>query len=52
MATAKGIRKFLINKEWYNQWISFLYGETDLSPKKIDNQEMVERIKSEGFENL
>jgi hypothetical protein len=42
----------LINKEWYNQWISFLYGETDLSPKKIDNDEMVQRIKNEGFDHL
>ena len=30
-------RRFLVCYEWYSTWISFLYGEMDLCPSRIDN---------------
>lgn len=33
-------KKYLINEEWFNKWISFLYGENEKAPEKIDNNEL------------
>lgn len=45
-------KRYLISKDWFNQWMSFLYGRLDECPRKIDNTELAHRIMSEGFNHL
>ncbi len=45
-------RRYLISKDWFNSWMSFLYGHLDECPHKIDNSELANRIMKEGLNNL
>lgn len=45
-------RRYLLCPKWFNSWMSFLYGQQDVCPGRIDNQELVARLKSEGIDMM
>jgi hypothetical protein len=45
-------KRYLLCREWFNEWMSFLYHESDSCPRSIDNSELASRIMNEGFQNL
>lgn len=45
-------RRYLINTDWFNQWMSFLYGQLDACPGRIDNSELSNRIIKEGIHTM
>ncbi|TNV85227.1 hypothetical protein FGO68_gene7514 [Halteria grandinella] len=45
-------KRYLICKDWFNEWMSFLYQQNDSCPRSIDNTELASRIINEGYQNL
>jgi hypothetical protein len=45
-------RRYLICESWFNEWMSFLYGQLDKSPSSIDNSLLVSKIRTDGFDSL
>lgn len=45
-------KRYLLCREWFNEWMSFLYKESDAQPRSIDNSELANRIINEGYQNL
>ena len=45
-------RRFLVCAEWFNEWISFLYGEKVMCPHRIDNTELATMIINDGIQSL
>ena len=48
-ANNKHQRLYLIQKEWFNEWMGFLYGNRDRCPSQIDNTELANVIINEGL---
>lgn len=42
----------MISNEWFNSWLSFLYGNQSSYPSQIDNTALASRIINEGSSSL
>ena len=45
-------RRFLVSQEWFESWMSFLYGESEEGPPDIDNTKLANLIINQGFSTL
>jgi hypothetical protein len=43
-ASGNSQKRYLIAKEWFETWMSFLYGHRDECPDQIDNSKLLQRI--------
>jgi len=49
IACNKNQRLYMVSQVWFNQWLSFLYGNQESSPGQIDNIGLANRIITEGI---
>ncbi len=52
MMQSANTRRYLVCPEWFNAWMSFLYGQKEMGPGRIDNKRLADRLRGEGVERL
>ena len=50
--TINSPKRYIISKEWFETWMSFLYAQSDECPGQIDNNLLSSRIQLEGLQSM